>query len=87
MIDTSAEEMSVYDDLWHEQVAPRQDRRLMMTRLLYLAFNERHDRLMRNLNKLNRDALSEINDGNKREIAKLLYPSDISYLWQYWRET
>ncbi|RBI59483.1 NAD(P)/FAD-dependent oxidoreductase [halophilic archaeon] len=86
-VDTSVEEMAVYDDLWNEQVAPRQDRRLMMTRLLYLASNSRYDRLMRDLNKLNRDTLSDINDGNKREIAKLLYPSDLSYLWKYWRET
>ncbi|WP_142987784.1 digeranylgeranylglycerophospholipid reductase [Halorubrum cibi] len=83
----SAEEMGVYDDLWNEQVAPRQDRRLMMTRLLYLAPNERYDRLMQDLNKLSRDTLSDINDGSKREIVKLLYPSDLSYLWKYWRET
>ncbi|QIO24710.1 digeranylgeranylglycerophospholipid reductase [Haloarcula sp. JP-L23] len=87
MVDTSAEEMATYDDLWHEQVAPRRDRRLLMTKLLYLASNERYDRLMRDLNELNRDALSDINDGNTREIAKLLYPTDISYLWKYWRET
>ncbi|MCD2200975.1 NAD(P)/FAD-dependent oxidoreductase [Halobacterium sp. KA-4] len=86
-VETSVEEMAVYDDLWNEQVAPRQDRRLMMTRLLYLAPNERYDRLMRDLNKLNRDTLSEINNGNKRELVKLLYPSDLFYLWKYWRET
>jgi len=79
--------MGVYDDLWNEQVAPRQDRRLTMTRLLYLAPNERYDRLMQDLNKLSRDTLSDINDGSKREIVKLLYPSDLSYLWKYWRET
>jgi digeranylgeranylglycerophospholipid reductase len=84
---TSAEEIGVYDDLWNEQVAPRQDRRLMMTRLLYLAPNERYDRLMQDLNKLSRDTLSDINDGSKREIVKLLYTSDLSYLWKYWRET
>jgi len=86
-IDTSAEEMGVYDNLWNERVAPRQDRRLMMTRLLYLAPNERYDRLMQDLNKLSRDVLSDINDGSKRGILKLLYPSDLSYLWKYWRET
>ena len=86
-IDTSAEEMAVYDDLWMDQVAPRQDRRLMMMRLLYLASNERYDRLMQDLNKLPRDILSDINDGNMREIVKLLYPSDLSYFWKYWRGT
>ncbi|ELY72267.1 FAD dependent oxidoreductase [Natrinema pellirubrum DSM 15624] len=85
-IDTSAEEMRVYDDLWEEQVAPKQDRRLMMTRLLYLAPNERYDLLMRDLNKLSRDTLSDINDGSKRGIVKLLYPNDLSYLWKYWQE-
>ncbi len=84
---TSAEEMGVYDDLWNEQVAPRQDRRLMMTRLLYLAPNERDDRLMQDLNKLSRDTLSDINDGIKWKIMKLLYPSDLSLLLNYWRET
>jgi len=86
-IDTSAEETSVYDDLWNEQVAPRQNRRLMMTRLLYFASNKRYDQLIRDLNKISRDTLSDINEGNKREIAKLLYPSDLSYLWKYWRGT
>ncbi|WP_231186484.1 digeranylgeranylglycerophospholipid reductase [Haladaptatus sp. DYF46] len=85
-IDTSASEMAVYDDLWNEQVAPRQSRRLMMTRLLYLAPNGRYDRLMQDLNKLNRNTLSEINNGNRREIVKLLYPRDLAFLWKYWRE-
>ncbi|ELZ09236.1 FAD dependent oxidoreductase [Halovivax asiaticus JCM 14624] len=84
--DTAAREMAVYDDLWHERVAPRQDRRLTMTKLLYLASNERYDRLMQDLNRTDRDTLSEINGGNKREILKLLSPSDLPLLWKYWRK-
>jgi len=86
-VDTSAPEMAVYDDLWHEEVATRQDRRLMMMRLLYLAPNDRYDQLVRDLNELDRDIVSDINKGNKFEIAKLLYPRDLRYLWKYWRET
>jgi digeranylgeranylglycerophospholipid reductase len=86
-VDTSTREMAVYDDLWHKQVAPQQDRRLMMTKMLYLASNERYDQLMQDLNKIDRDTLSAINNGNKREIAKLLHPSDLSLLWRFWRET
>lgn len=48
-VDTFAEEMEVYNDLWNEQVAPRQDHRLMMRRLLYLASNKQYDQLMRDL--------------------------------------
>lgn len=86
-VDTSPRAMAVYDDLWREQVAPRQDRRLLMTELLYLASNERYDQLMRDLNEVDADSLSAINDGRIREIAKLLYPSDLPLLWKYWRET
>ncbi len=85
-VDTSTEAMAVYDDLWHEQVAPRQNRRQMMTRLLYLASNERYDQLMKDLNELSKDSLSAINDGNIRKIAKLFYLSDLPLLWRYWRE-
>ncbi|QCW01927.1 NAD(P)/FAD-dependent oxidoreductase [Natrinema pallidum] len=86
-VDTSAREMAVYDDRWHERVASRQDRRLLMTKLLYLASNERYDQLMRDLNEADRDTLSAINDGNKREISKLFSLSDLPLLWKYWRET
>lgn len=86
-VDTSTGTMAVYDDLWHERVAPRQDRRQMMTRLLYLASNERYDQLMQDLNEVSGDSLSAINDGNVREIAKVLSPGDLPLLWKYWRET
>ncbi|WP_222912718.1 digeranylgeranylglycerophospholipid reductase [Natrinema sp. SYSU A 869] len=86
-VDTSTRAMAVYDDLWHEQVASRQERRLMMTKLLYLAPNERYDQLMRDLNEVSGDSLSAINNGSIREIAKLFSPSDLPLLWKYWRET
>ncbi|MBO4248211.1 NAD(P)/FAD-dependent oxidoreductase [Halomicrobium sp. IBSBa] len=85
-VDTSREAMAVYDDLWHERVAPRQERRLFMTRLLYLVPNERYDRLMRDLNALDRETLSKVNEGSRRHILGLLSPSDLSYLWRYVRE-
>ncbi|NUC72086.1 NAD(P)/FAD-dependent oxidoreductase [Haloterrigena sp. SYSU A558-1] len=86
-VDTSTRAMAVYDDLWHEQVASQQERRLMMTKLLYLAPNERYDQLMRDLNEVSGDTLSAINNGNMRDIVKLFYPSDLPLLWKYWRET
>ena len=86
-VDTSASEMTVYDELWSERVGPRQHRRLVMTKLLYLASNERYDRLMRDLSELDRDTLSDINAGDTRTILKLLHPSDIFYLGKYWRES
>ncbi|TKX76548.1 NAD(P)/FAD-dependent oxidoreductase, partial [Halorubrum sp. SD626R] len=42
-----AESLAVYERLWHRDVAPRMKARLMLTRLLYLAPNERYDRFMR----------------------------------------
>jgi digeranylgeranylglycerophospholipid reductase len=86
-IKTSQREMAVYDDLWDEKVAPHQKRRLAMTRLLYLASNQRYDRLIQDLNSVDRDTLSKINNGDKKEIIKLLYPSDLFYLYNYWKES
>lgn len=85
--DTSANEMSVYDDLWQKRVAPRQNRRLMMTELLYLASNDRYDTLMQDLNRHDSNTLAAVNNGNKREIAKFLHLRDVPLLWKYWRRT
>lgn len=85
-VTTSARDMAVYDELWQERVAPKQERRLLMAQLLYFASNKRYDRLMADLNKSDRDTLAAINTGNKREILKLLSPSDIPLLWKFWRE-
>lgn len=82
-IGASSDEMAIYDDLWNEQVAPRQNRRLAMTKLLYLAPNERYDRLMRDLNRLSRDTLSKANSGNKMGVCELLHFQDLPLLWKY----
>jgi len=78
--DTSAENVALYDRLWHEQVAPRMDKRLLMTQLLYLAPNERYDRLLSDLRKTDGDTLSRANAGDKRAIAKLLHLRDAPLL-------
>jgi len=78
--DTSAERMSLYDERWHERVAPQMNKRLLMTKMLYLAPNERYDQLMADLRELGRDSLAQINEGNKRAIASLLHLGDIPLL-------
>ncbi|WP_254840714.1 digeranylgeranylglycerophospholipid reductase [Natronomonas marina] len=87
--DTSAEALSTYDDLWHEDVAPRMNSRLRMTHLLYLAPNDRYDRLLADLNRLDHDTLTRANDGDLRAITKLLHLRDLPvlarFLNQYYR--
>jgi digeranylgeranylglycerophospholipid reductase len=83
--DTSAEAMSLYDELWHDEVAPRMDARLMMTRLLYFAPNERYDTLMEDLNRFPQDVLQRANDGEKRALAKLMHLSDLPLLARFVR--
>jgi digeranylgeranylglycerophospholipid reductase len=78
--DTSAENVSLYDELWHREVAPNMDARLLLTNLLYLAPNDRYDRLLRDLNRLDRDTLSKANSGNKLAIARLLHLEDLPML-------
>ncbi|WP_255168848.1 digeranylgeranylglycerophospholipid reductase [Natrononativus amylolyticus] len=78
--DTSAENISLYDTLWHRDVAPRMDARLFITQLMYLAPNDRYDTLLRDLKRLDPDTLSEANKGNKRAIRKLLHLDDIPLL-------
>jgi digeranylgeranylglycerophospholipid reductase len=78
----SADEMSIYDGLWHEQVAPKMSKRLLMTELLYLVDNDRYDRFVRTMRELPNDTLSSANTGSLRAIAKLLEPGDLSYLAQ-----
>ena len=81
--DTSAEAMSLYDDLWHSEVAPDMDKRLFMTHMLYLAPNDRYDILMRDLAALDDDTLSKANAGNKLAIARLLHLRDIPMLKEF----
>jgi len=83
--DTSAEAMSVYDDLWHSEVAPKARTRLLMTELLYLAPNDRYDTLMRDLQRTDGDTLSEVNAGNKLAARKLFHLSDLPMLARFAR--
>ncbi len=81
--DTSAEQLSVYDDLWHRDVAPKMDSRLLMTEILYMASDDRYDELMADLNRLDDETLSKANQGDKRAIMKLLQLSDIPELLKW----
>jgi digeranylgeranylglycerophospholipid reductase len=78
--DTSADRMSVYDDLWRERVAPNMSRRLLMTELLYLVPNDRYDRFVETLHRLPGETLSNANTGSLTSIARLLEPGDLKYL-------
>jgi digeranylgeranylglycerophospholipid reductase len=78
--DTSAETMSLYDELWHDRVAPKMKTRLLMTELLYMADNERYDDLMRTLQRADADTLEAANAGSKRAILKLLQAGDVPTL-------
>ncbi|WP_137289164.1 digeranylgeranylglycerophospholipid reductase [Natronorubrum halophilum] len=73
----TAENLEVYDSLWHRDVAPNQRKRLLMTQLLYLAPNERYDELMADLNRLDDDTLAKANRGNVGAITKLLGLEDV----------
>jgi digeranylgeranylglycerophospholipid reductase len=84
--DTSAENVSLYDELWHEEVAPRMDARLLMTELLYFAPGDRYDTLLRDLQRLDDDTLSEANQGNKLALARLLHVDDLPLLARFARQ-
>jgi digeranylgeranylglycerophospholipid reductase len=60
--------------------------RLMLTRLLYLAPNERYDRFMRDLQQAEENTLEQANQGEKASMAKLLHLSDVSLLAKFARE-
>jgi digeranylgeranylglycerophospholipid reductase len=84
--DTSAEAMSVYSKLWHSEVAPRMRERLLMTELLYLAPNERYDRLMADLQDADSDTLAKANAGNVRAMLQLLHLRDAPLLATFVKE-
>jgi len=81
--DTSAENMALYDELWHEEVAPNVESRLLLTELLYLASNERYDRFMRDLNRADQDTLAQANEGSKLAMLRLLHLSDLPMLVRF----
>jgi digeranylgeranylglycerophospholipid reductase len=84
--DTSAEAMATYNRLWHEDVAPNAETRLLMTELLYFAPNERYDRLMCDLRESDEDTLSQINDGNRAVFRKILHLTDLPLLARFARD-
>ena len=83
---TDAESLALYDQLWHEDVAPRMNSRLLLTELLYLAPNERYDRLMRDLRRTDDDTLAAVNQGDKRAMAKVIHLDDLPLLGKYLRK-
>lgn len=84
--DTSASETAIYDKLWHRDVAPKARARILMTELLYLASNDRYDRLMADLHRLDDSTLSAANSANPRGIVSLLHREDFGLLRQFARE-
>ena len=84
--DVSGEAMSVYDRLWHSEVAPDAGTRLLLTELLYLAPNDRYDRLMADLRSADGDTLTEVNGGNRLAVRKLLHLSDLPLLARFARK-
>jgi digeranylgeranylglycerophospholipid reductase len=84
--DTSAGELAEYDDLWHTEVAPNMRTRLLMTELLYLAPNERYDRLMRDLSRTNAETLNRVNRGELPALLRLFHVDDVSLVRRLVRE-
>ncbi|USZ70561.1 digeranylgeranylglycerophospholipid reductase [Natronosalvus halobius] len=76
-IEPTADNLAVYDTLWHRDVAPNVDTRLLMTHLLYLASNDRYDDLMADLNRFDTDTLAQANKGSRLALAKLLGVRDL----------
>lgn len=84
--DTSAENLSVYERLWHREIAPNMSSRLLLTELLYFAPNDRYDMLMEDLRRLDAETLAKANRGNKRGLVKLLQLGDLSYLARWFKD-
>jgi len=81
--ETSAETMAYYESYWHQRIAPRMDARLQMTELLYLASNDRYDRLLADLNGLDDETLAAVNRGSWRAVATLLHAEDVPLLAKF----
>jgi len=84
--DTSKEAMETYAELWHRDVAPDANVRLLMTHLLYYAPNERYDRLLSDMNELGVDTLASANGGSPLGIARLLHRDDLPMLRGFVRD-
>ncbi|MCU4926285.1 NAD(P)/FAD-dependent oxidoreductase [Halobacteria archaeon AArc-dxtr1] len=81
----TAENLEIYDTLWHRDAAPNMQSRLWMTKLLYFASNERYDQLMADLSKMDEDALAKANNGSVRGVLKLLHLRDLPMLAKFAR--
>ncbi len=85
-LEPTAKNLEVYDTLWHRDVAPNMRARLLMTKMLYLAPDERYDRMMSDLNRLDEDTLSKANNGNPIAIAKLLHVDDLPMIGKFLKQ-
>ena len=84
--DTSADEIGIYDTLWHRNVAPNVGIRLLMTHLLYYAPTERYDQLIHDLHQLSADTLAAANNGRLLALGELLHWKDLSLLGEFAKE-
>lgn len=75
--------MAVYDQLWHTDVAPKMNSRLLMTQLLYLAPNDRYDQLMADLRSADGDTLAKVNNGDRLAMRNLLHLDDLPLLARF----
>ncbi|WP_267639732.1 digeranylgeranylglycerophospholipid reductase [Haloarchaeobius amylolyticus] len=78
--DTSASELAIYDQLWHERVAPKVKTRLFMTEMLYRVSNERYDELMRDLHSMPADKLESANKGDLLGMLRMMKLEDLTTL-------
>jgi digeranylgeranylglycerophospholipid reductase len=78
--DTSASELGIYDELWHDRVAPKVKTRLFMTEMLYRASNDRYDSLISDLHDIPQHRLESVNHGNPLGVLRMLKLEDISIL-------
>jgi digeranylgeranylglycerophospholipid reductase len=83
---TAAEHVGVYDRLWHRDVAPQAQARLLMTKVLYLTPNERYDSLLNDLCDLDPETVRNVNTAGILAIAKLLRAGDLSLLARFGKE-
>ncbi len=77
---TTAHNLSRYDDLWHEYVVPKMKTRLFLSYLIYQASNDRYDTFVRDLKRADGETLSNANSGQFRDMAKLLHLEDVPLL-------
>ncbi|MFC7202944.1 digeranylgeranylglycerophospholipid reductase [Haloferax namakaokahaiae] len=78
--DTSASQLKIYDQLWHDRVAPKVKKRLFMTEMLYRTSNERYDSLISSLHNYSEDQLESANQGSLLGMLRLLKFEDLSIL-------